>query len=1073
MPVWRKSALIAYGPSLSPSLLPAMASVLMSSLGSFAVLGPPSKRWRAVAALASGLAVGAPVSLLAQDISPSGKFPTTVTQSGSNYTITGGTVAGQKLLHGFSTFNIPSGGSATFDGSALPNSSMIKSIYGVVSTGASTLNGALNVQGFGSTSPALYLMNPNGIILGSGFSTNIQQLNLFASDGLLIGCSSSINSSCINDSLYSPSSGQSQYLLFNNDTTESQTFASSSNSNGFFWATSDNFMGVVSDASPAKVVKISASNLTLSVLGVSGAIVDFQAGSVVNAKKINIFAQWFAGAATGSEVSNLAYGKYDPTTSTPYNSSVLFTVDSAQAAVAPLSTTTNMLLATPSLYTSTSALSLAPGSVIFAGAIKSNPVSYLSLSADQAEIKLGAKVAYISEVSFPGGTTSPFGPNASVATSQAPYYGVYYGFGATIAIDPAINPAQYINPVSSNIPVSSNSGSANAGSTGPATTPGASGPGPQSNTETASSPPNLIDTGTGSTSSNVTPSDSGQSKISKYLNSELSDKVDLYSADTSAELLASLETSSQDQAESPYAEGLVQGDNLEIVAFANPFGSAVSASSSSASDPVSGAGLDGGPDASVVNPIVTVSASEVATSFNLAEQVSVEQTAAALTIPASAPLSPQQAQSKLLEARGAVRNMSSVASRQLPHSGLVTGDSSTALFASAASPVLSDAGAVISPLFNRLAYNPAILQLRFTEVQDRVSTSETDAFLDVILIPSEGEIVGKRVEVSTGTFTRQLKSLYSQLSRQEDLRVLSPGSPARQLYNILIAPIAQELNQLKVTTLLIGADRGLQGIPFAALHSGSQFLGERFAFALTPSLSLTDLTPVQSGERRLLAAGASQFEGLTSLPLVPQELQAISATQASDALLDSAFTPATLEITAAEPRFDRIHLATHAEFLPGGPAKSKIYSGTAPLPLSSLSTLRRNRRGVPLDLIVLSACRTALGDADSELGFAGLALQAGARSAIGTLWYVDDVATSAYFVQLYRYLQLGLPKAEALQFTRLDFATGRVQLSDDQILAGDGQILLSGLTTAQQRRVAAGLGNPYFWAGIELLGSPW
>jgi len=128
---------------------------------------------------------------------------------------------------------------------------------------------------------------------------------------------------------------------------------------------------------------------------------------------------------------------------------------------------------------------------------------------------------------------------------------------------------------------------------------------------------------------------------------------------------------------------------------------------------------------------------------------------------------------------------------------------------------------------------------------------------------------------------------------------------------------------------------------------------------------------------------------------------------------------------------------------------------------------------VPIDLIAFSACRTALGDPDSELGFAGLALQAGARSAIGTLWYVDDVATSAYFIQAYRYLQQGIPKAEALQFTRRDFASGRVQLSGDQILAGDGQVLLTGLTTAQQRRVADGLSNPYFWAGIELLGSPW
>jgi len=122
---------------------------------------------------------------------------------------------------------------------------------------------------------------------------------------------------------------------------------------------------------------------------------------------------------------------------------------------------------------------------------------------------------------------------------------------------------------------------------------------------------------------------------------------------------------------------------------------------------------------------------------------------------------------------------------------------------------------------------------------------------------------------------------------------------------------------------------------------------------------------------------------------------------------------------------------------------------------------------------VLSACRTALGDSDSELGFAGLALQAGARSAIGTLWYVDDVATSAFFVQFYRYLEQGLPKAEALQATRRSFAAGQVRLQGNQIVGPDGVPLLQNLTLQQQRRVEGGLKHPFFWAGIALLGTPW
>ena len=134
---------------------------------------------------------------------------------------------------------------------------------------------------------------------------------------------------------------------------------------------------------------------------------------------------------------------------------------------------------------------------------------------------------------------------------------------------------------------------------------------------------------------------------------------------------------------------------------------------------------------------------------------------------------------------------------------------------------------------------------------------------------------------------------------------------------------------------------------------------------------------------------------------------------------------------------------------------------------------RSERQGVPLDLVVFSACRTALGDANAELGFSGLALQAGARSAVGTLWYVDDVVTSAYFVQMYRYLDQGVPKAEALQLTRQAVLRNLVRLDGDRVMGVNDQPLLLNLTPSQQRRINSGANNPFFWAGIELMGSPW
>lgn len=393
-----------------------------------------------------------------------------------------------------------------------------------------------------------------------------------------------------------------------------------------------------------------------------------------------------------------------------------------------------------------------------------------------------------------------------------------------------------------------------------------------------------------------------------------------------------------------------------------------------------------------------------------------------------------------------------------------------------ASTTLLAAGPAL-PSFQRSSYQPAVIHLRFSEERPTPSPAArskgTDAFLDITLIPLAGPVEGRRVEVSKKLFSEQLRDLYGRLSRQESLDPANPKAAARQLFNQLIGPIIPQLQAKGVTTLLIAADRGLQAIPFAALHDGSQYFGDRYSFSITPSLALTNLSPPEAVDKVLLLAGASMFDGLAPLPLVPQELQEIGAKSTASIFLNRDFTPDVLLEKAADPRYSRIHIATHAEFLPGGPSSSYLYSGVGPIPLTAFNRLRLQRKGAPLDLITFSACRTALGDPNSELGFAGLAVQAGARSAAGTLWYVDDVASSAYFQQMYRYLDQGVPKAEALQLTRQAFLRGFVHLEGDRLLGPNGSILLRNLTKEQQRRVKDGLQNPYFWAGVELIGSPW
>ena len=377
------------------------------------------------------------------------------------------------------------------------------------------------------------------------------------------------------------------------------------------------------------------------------------------------------------------------------------------------------------------------------------------------------------------------------------------------------------------------------------------------------------------------------------------------------------------------------------------------------------------------------------------------------------------------------------------------------------------------PGFDPQKFNPAVVHLRFTQAEGRTSSAKSDAFLDITLIPSSGDVEGFRVELSSGVFRDQLRQLYMQLSRLESLKVEDPESASRQIHALIFGGLKPVLEAKNVTTLLIAADRGLQAVPFAALHDGEQFFGDRYAFAITPSLALTEFETKSQTQGKILALGASQFDGLAALPLVPQEISRIAFNDKKDQFLNEDFTPDSLLAKASESQYAMLHVATHAEFKPGGPESSQLHSGSGPVSMKQLSTLRKKRKGVPLDLVVFSACRTALGDADAELGFSGLALQAGARSAIGTLWYVDDVVTSAYFVQMYRFLEQGVPKAEAMQMTRQAFIRNLIKLSGDELIGVEGLPLLKELTSSQQRRVSNGVSNPFFWAGIELMGAPW
>jgi filamentous hemagglutinin family protein len=118
-----------------------------------------------LSAILCGIFLAAP-SAQAQQVRPDASVNTLVnTTNGLDFVITGGGTAGTNLFHSFSEFSVPTGGSAQFD-----NAATVRNIFSRVTGGSvSNIDGLIQANG----SANLFLLNPNGILLGPNATLNI------------------------------------------------------------------------------------------------------------------------------------------------------------------------------------------------------------------------------------------------------------------------------------------------------------------------------------------------------------------------------------------------------------------------------------------------------------------------------------------------------------------------------------------------------------------------------------------------------------------------------------------------------------------------------------------------------------------------------------------------------------------------------------------------------------------------------------------------------------------------------------------------------------------------------------
>ena len=143
-------------------------------------------------------------------------------------------------------------------------------------------------------------------------------------------------------------------------------------------------------------------------------------------------------------------------------------------------------------------------------------------------------------------------------------------------------------------------------------------------------------------------------------------------------------------------------------------------------------------------------------------------------------------------------------------------------------------------------------------------------------------------------------------------------------------------------------------------------------------------------------------------------------------LLNQEFTRYALAKKINESPFSVVHLASHGQFS-SNPEQTYIRAWDNSINVNQLRSLlqtRESRQSSAIELLVLSACHTASGDRRSALGLAGVAVRAGARSTLASLWQVNDNSTAELMTNFYQKLSQSsngtITKAEALQDAQLN-----------------------------------------------------
>ncbi len=313
--------------------------------------------------------------------------------------------------------------------------------------------------------------------------------------------------------------------------------------------------------------------------------------------------------------------------------------------------------------------------------------------------------------------------------------------------------------------------------------------------------------------------------------------------------------------------------------------------------------------------------------------------------------------------------------------------------------------------------------------------------------PEAARLQVRRLKISPEQLRAKVESFWAACSRAGG----EYEAGARELYDLLVAPAGEALGD--VAHLVISPDGVLHGLPFQALRdAGGRHLVERWTVSFAPSATALLRMEDAAARRRdegakgaapFLALGAPEMPpGFADLEHAAAELGALAKRFGVEPLTGPAATETRAKAELGRAR--RIHVSTHGKVDEASPLYSFVVLGRDGANDGLLHAREIMDLDLRAELVVLSACETALGRQVAGEGVVGLTwalFAAGAPATVLSQWQVADDATRELMAAFYAAQEPGVPFAAALR---------RAQLS-----------LLK-----DPRRA-----HPYFWAPFLLVGA--